>query len=1065
VNSRDQGNNPYLSVVVTSRNDNHGGTLTRRMQTFINALVAQCKRHNVSAELVIVEWNPPADRPRLIDELKWPAELGPCCVRIVEVPREIHQRYRFGESLPLYQFIAKNVGIRRARGEFILATNIDVIINHELMEFIGQKRLEKGRMYRIDRHDVETSIPMDAPIDEILEYCRSHLLRINAREGTFPVKPDGPRVLEEVDIAAIDSGLTLGAGWFEVVRQPPPGDPAFRFMGETAGITIAPENIDSKGPTPYLVLDIQSGPRLGNRPFVLTAESNDRRLASAVVTCRQKVSIPLPRGQGTGLAIELHCDGWREELPEDPRPLCAYVFGTELAARPAIYEPPADVFPIAEGLVAGVGWYAQEASHGGFVRWMNNEAEIWITPQARTERRFIVFALESGPSMAHRPFLLTVVDEEQREILSTFVIGRQRISVPIEPSADRLRHITLRVRSPDIPVPGDTRILNALLTRMEWSQETATPAAADQDVFPNSLGIAAANGWYAPEKTEGGYLRWMDNDAEIWFVCGSPARLCHLVLELSPGPSLGNRPFKLWATDEHGKEVFCTYVLQKSDVSIPVDMIPGTLRHLTLHLESPNLPVPGDKRILNAALTRIELASEAREGVEERDVFPSGLGLAAGSGWHPPEHTPQGYVRWMTNNAEIWFTERAGAGKWNLELDIEAGAGLDYRAFRLRATNQQGEEIFSRTIIGRQLTAIPIEAAAHTLGHITLCVQSENHQSGDGRLLNVLVRRVALKRQPPAQNREQFYDICSGEIDLGVGWYGVERTLGGPVRWITNHAEIFVDAAAGGREIKLDLELGPSAGRPPRKVIFRDENGGVVQQTSLAGRRTITCPLPAARRGLAILRVEVDSESKDLDGRMLNVLARHVELTKPDKSQKPVMVAAPAIPEVMTPAAVARQRRRTVVPPSTVEPMAPPAHAGIVSPVFLHNNACGDFTLMHRDHWFEVRGHAEWDAFSIHLDSLLCFCAHHSGAVETMLVEPKRLYHIEHSVGSGWTPEGMDKLLRRIRSLGIPDVDWREVGRIGVLLRRYNSPVSFSPSDWGLERESLVETTLPGTER
>ena len=45
--------------------------------------------------------------------------------------------------------IAKNIGIRRASGKFILATNIDVIINQKLYEFISQKKLEEKKIYRI----------------------------------------------------------------------------------------------------------------------------------------------------------------------------------------------------------------------------------------------------------------------------------------------------------------------------------------------------------------------------------------------------------------------------------------------------------------------------------------------------------------------------------------------------------------------------------------------------------------------------------------------------------------------------------------------------------------------------------------------------------------------------------------------------------------------------------------------------------------------------------------------------------------------------------------------------
>ena len=50
-----QESNPYLSFVVASRNDNHGGDLLHRMQLFVTALLEQCKRFNLSSELIIVE--------------------------------------------------------------------------------------------------------------------------------------------------------------------------------------------------------------------------------------------------------------------------------------------------------------------------------------------------------------------------------------------------------------------------------------------------------------------------------------------------------------------------------------------------------------------------------------------------------------------------------------------------------------------------------------------------------------------------------------------------------------------------------------------------------------------------------------------------------------------------------------------------------------------------------------------------------------------------------------------------------------------------------------------------
>src|SRR5689334_4655911 len=158
---------PYLSVVVTARNDDHGGNLLGRMQAFVNAFIDQMTRHNIDSELIIVEWNPPENKPALKDALKWPPALDPCRVRFIHVPADIHGGYRHSEALPLYQMIAKNVGIRRARGRFVLATNIDILLSDELVEYLAAEKLELRRMYRIDRHDVMSAVP-DGPTSEQL---------------------------------------------------------------------------------------------------------------------------------------------------------------------------------------------------------------------------------------------------------------------------------------------------------------------------------------------------------------------------------------------------------------------------------------------------------------------------------------------------------------------------------------------------------------------------------------------------------------------------------------------------------------------------------------------------------------------------------------------------------------------------------------------------------------------------------------------------------------------------------------------------------------------------------
>jgi hypothetical protein len=135
---------------------------------------------------------------------------------------------------------------------------------------------------------------------------------------------------------------------------------------------------------------------------------------------------------------------------------------------------------------------------------------------------------------------------------------------------------------------------------------------------------------------------------------------------------------------------------------------------------------------------------------------------------------------------------------------------------------------------------------------------------------------------------------------------------------------------------------------------------------------------------------------------------------------------------------------------------------GQTPPAFVHTNACGDFTLMAREHWFDLRGYPEFDLFSMNLDSVLCVAAHHGGAREQMLLDPMRIYHIEHGTGSGWTPEGQAKLFERIAARGLSFVDNEEVLLWAAQMSRLNAPMIFNHENWGLVEFDLKETVLSG---
>lgn len=196
---------PHLSVVVTSRNDNHGGGMLYRMQHFVTGFIEQCNQFQLNAELIIVEWNPPEENLPLEKVLTFSKRDGFCKVRIIKVPKELHRTFSHSDKLPLFQMIGKNVGIRRAEGNFILATNIDVLFSNELIRYMKNK-LKPNISYRLDRLDVPKELPKFNSFKELLKFCDQNVLYINGRFGSH--KPTDKLFAEEVQGSQKQNGIS-----------------------------------------------------------------------------------------------------------------------------------------------------------------------------------------------------------------------------------------------------------------------------------------------------------------------------------------------------------------------------------------------------------------------------------------------------------------------------------------------------------------------------------------------------------------------------------------------------------------------------------------------------------------------------------------------------------------------------------------------------------------------------------------------------------------------------------------------------------------------------------------
>ena len=279
---------PYLSVVVATRNDDHGGDPLKRLQAFVNSFDEQCRRTGLDAEVIVVEWNPPEDRPRVSSLLRLPAPSR-CVYRFIDVPQQLHQQLRFADVLPLFQMIAKNVGIRRARGKFVLATNIDIILSNDLVEYLADRSLNPRRLYRVDRHDIQPNVPLEAPLESQMGYCASHQLRVHTRWGSHPVDSKGRSVSHSEDV--VDGyGVRLGSGW-HVRESAGPGRP-FRWANDVATLLVDPAAAGLGGEL-VLYVDIESNPYDPASWVELSVRDGEKTVETKRVSGRTRLRVPL----------------------------------------------------------------------------------------------------------------------------------------------------------------------------------------------------------------------------------------------------------------------------------------------------------------------------------------------------------------------------------------------------------------------------------------------------------------------------------------------------------------------------------------------------------------------------------------------------------------------------------------------------------------------------------------------------------------------------------------------------------------------------------------------------
>lgn len=173
---------PYLSVVITGRNDDYGVDFLGRITTFVRSLDHQARRSPGKIELVVVEWNPESDKPSLRDVL-------PACdnifLSIITVPAEIHNT--LNTKIPVLEMYGKNTGARHSMGQFVLITNPDIVFTQELVDWMCSGKLDHDTFYRTDRYDFHSDGISEHDPGEYVDFAAQHTFVAHCAQGSVPV--------------------------------------------------------------------------------------------------------------------------------------------------------------------------------------------------------------------------------------------------------------------------------------------------------------------------------------------------------------------------------------------------------------------------------------------------------------------------------------------------------------------------------------------------------------------------------------------------------------------------------------------------------------------------------------------------------------------------------------------------------------------------------------------------------------------------------------------------------------------------------------------------------------
>jgi hypothetical protein len=146
---------PYLSIVVTGRHDNYAVGFESRVNTYLRTLAARAAANpTADFEIIFVDYATNTSEFTLLAQaLDIPPSLRNR-LKFLIVPSSFNDRTlrRLNATSRFLEYVAKNIGVRRSSGDYVLTMNPDSLLSYQFFEAIAGRPFNPGALYLAPRY-------------------------------------------------------------------------------------------------------------------------------------------------------------------------------------------------------------------------------------------------------------------------------------------------------------------------------------------------------------------------------------------------------------------------------------------------------------------------------------------------------------------------------------------------------------------------------------------------------------------------------------------------------------------------------------------------------------------------------------------------------------------------------------------------------------------------------------------------------------------------------------------------------------------------------------------------